>query len=623
MKHPLFCYLCIFLSLILLACQPKKEKPDVTSFAEHPQTRLNPKYQINSTRIRQWIRDQIREDRGRTPVARSMEEFYRTQPSFLWLGSFRIESQVDSLLAYLEKSSEHGLNPERFRLSDIESDLNKLNRLHLEKGENINLLLARLEYNLTAAYLHYVCGMNFGFVDPRPILNNLEVEEGKDGKPLKPSGGGKVAMKELYSEALQSCDSAFLQAALTAAGKRKADSFLRKSGSSSPSYSRLQAELARLERLSADSFPSIPAIGDTLLECGDRSRVVPLVAERLRITGEWIPEHSGTRSGEILTQELMDAVNLFRKENGLAEDTSLGSLTIRALNLPVAYYTDRLRVNLERLRWKPKLSKGDRYVVVNVASFRLQAVDTRADTVLEMKICVGNKRNKTPLLSSTIRYMELNPYWNVPQSIIIREIIPSFRKDTTYFTRNRFKIYDKEGRAVSPHRIDWSKYREGVPFDVKQDNKDGNSLGRMIFRFPNTHSVYLHDTPAKYGFRLDNRAISHGCVRLEKPLDFAYFLMRERDEKNRDRIRLAVGLPALSEEGRKLTGKKGYKELEYYSFKSSVPLFMEYYTVSVLKDGKIRYENDPYLYDKPLLQALDRRNDHSTERAWILSTKKR
>lgn len=623
MERRLFYCLCISLSFLLLACRSDRKSGAGNVPPGSAQMQPFPDNFLNSGTIRREIVELIRTTPDRTLPVRQMEEFYRNGTEFLWLGSFGVESQTDSLLACLENSSEHGLNPERFCWSDIQSNLKKLNNLHLGKGENINQLLARLEYQLTTAYLHYACGMNFGFVNPRRVLNNLEVAEGKDGRPLEPSADGSVPMKELYSVSLQTCDSAFLDRAINAAVDRQAVSFLQDIRPHDPGYLRLQAALAAWNKLPEHAFPEIPLIGDTLLRAGDRSRVVPWVAERLGMTGELPVGMAETGKDQVLTQTLLDAVNLFRKENGMAEDTSLGSLTIKALNRPVAYYKDRIRVNLERLRWKPRQEKGARYVVVNVASFRLRAIDSRADTMLEMKVCVGSNRNKTPLLSSTVRYMELNPYWNVPQSIIIREIIPSYKKDTTYFTRNRFKIYDKEGRTVDPHRVDWSKYHEGVPFDVKQDNKDGNSLGRMIFRFPNTHSVYLHDTPAKYGFRRDNRAISHGCVRLEKPLDFAYFLMGERDDRAADRIRLAVGLPALTEEGRRMSEKVGYKELEFYSFKPSVPLFMDYYTADVSNEGRISYWEDPYGYDVPLLKALDRQSGRSVKHAWKSSAKKR
>ena len=133
---------------------------------------------------------------------------------------------------------------------------------------------------------------------------------------------------------------------------------------------------------------------------------------------------------------------------------------------------NRLLVNMERARWQYALDKGQKYVIANVAAFMLQAINEETDSILEMRICVGSVKNKTPLLSSRIYYMELNPYWNVPQSIIRKEIIPTYRRDTTYFTRNRMKVYDKNGLQVNPHQVNWAKYAgKGVPYTVKQDNK--------------------------------------------------------------------------------------------------------------------------------------------------------
>ena len=269
------------------------------------------------------------------------------------------------------------------------------------------------------------------------------------------------------------------------------------------------------------------------------------------------------------------------------------------------YYRNRLLVNMERARWQYALEKGKKYVVANTAAFMLQAVNEETDSILEMRICVGSVKNRTPLLSSKIYYMELNPYWNVPQSIIRKEIIPTYRRDTTYFTRNRMKVYDKNGTQVDPHSIKWAKYAgKGVPYTVKQDNKAGNSLGRIIFRFPNPYSVYLHDTPSKWAFSRKNRAVSHGCVRLQKALDFAFFLLKEPDELLEDRIRIAMDIKPVSEEGKKLPISAAYRELKHYSLEQYIPLFIDYQTVYLSADNNMRYCEDIYNYDPSLLEAM-------------------
>lgn len=268
----------------------------------------------------------------------------------------------------------------------------------------------------------------------------------------------------------------------------------------------------------------------------------------------------------------------------------------------------RVRLNMERLRWQPQQAKGEKYIIVNVPAFMLQAIDETSDSILEMRICCGSKRNKTPLLASTINLIELNPYWNVPQSIIRKEIIPSYRRDTSYFTRNRMKIYNKEGKQLNPHEIKWSKYGANVPFEVRQDNKDGNSLGRIIFRFPNPFAVYLHDTPSRWAFMRKNRAVSHGCVRVEKALDLSFFLLDEPDDILMDRIRVAVDKAAETEKGKKYINRDNYKEMKYHTLNQHIPVFLDYYTIYLSKNGNLNYCEDIYGYDQPLLQALDSLN---------------
>jgi len=150
---------------------------------------------------------------------------------------------------------------------------------------------------------------------------------------------------------------------------------------------------------------------------------------------------------------------------------------------------------------------------------------------------------------------------------------------------------------------------------VKQDNREGNSLGRIIFRFPNNFAVYLHDTPSRWAFMNTNRAVSHGCVRLEKPLDFALFLLEEPDEVLEDRIRAAMDLPPVSEKGKELIAKEEYQELKQYNLKEHIPLFLDYHTVYFSAAGELAYADDPYVYDPPLLKALDELNPINTNEA--------
>lgn len=585
----------LILLVVVSACKQEKPKfPVVLSLSSFHEL-VHPAYLINPDSIRQYVRVNLSNANDTMAWDSAMMSYYAADSAALFWMKDGVGQCADSLLYWLENSHRHGLNPAFFNVSDIRTDLERFRSLQLHEGETINHLLARLEYGLTSSYLFYTCGLKYGFISPVQLLNNQEEDVKKKSDTEK--------QKEPYPIPLKECSKEFALEAL-ASLRRNPFAAFRQAQPTSPFYLSMQKELARLDSVGETEFEEIPLIGDTLLKVGERHRIIPLIAGRLMQTGELKQQFSG----DTLTSALLEAVNQFRLKNRLSTDNSIGTYTIRYLNRPLAYYKDHLQVNLERARWQYKPEKGTKYVIANIAAFMLQAFNEETDSILEMRICCGSVRNKTPLLYSKIYYMELNPYWNVPQNIIRKEIIPSYRRDTTYFTRNRMKVYDKNGNRVNPHDIKWAKYTAGVPFTVKQDNKEGNSLGRIIFRFPNPYAVYLHDTPSRWAFNRSNRAVSHGCVRLERALDFAFFLLEKPDELLEDRIRIAMDIAPKSDEGKKLNRSEAYRELKHYSLKEAIPLFLDYQTMYLAADGKLSYCEDIYKYDDPLLEALNKLN---------------
>lgn len=593
-------FVLLVLVIGLSACKQGKQKTsdaiEVSTFSDLVQLAK----EIDKDSIRQIICTRLLPSAVVTPCDSVMVSYYSEGDDFVWLDMDEGIQRADSMLAWLEASPGQGLNPEMFAASAIREDMAKVHSLKIEEMGNPNELLARLEYRLTKSYLLYACGMNYGFIRPNRILNDLEEDDSPQARVDTVSG--KKTMKKLYDIPLKRCHSEFVRQALTNLQNDFYSAY--KVQPTSSFYVKLQKELARLHSLGEVEFEKIPSIGDTLLKVGESHGIVPVIARRLKRTGDL--ESYYPDSSFVLTQQMLDAVNHFRELNRLAVDNSIGNFTIRYLNRPLSYYEDCLRVNMERARWQYAQDRGAKYVMANVAAFMLQAINENADSVAEMRICCGGPKNKTPLLSSKISYMEMNPYWHVPQNIIVKEMIPAYRRDTAYFTKNRLKVYDKDGNLLNPHSIKWSNYKKGTPFVVKQDNKQGNSLGRIIFRFPNTFSVYLHDTPNRWTFMRVNRAVSHGCVRLEKALDFAFFLLPERDEKLEDRIRLSMDIPPETAFGKKLLNNENYKEMTQYSLKERVPLYLDYYTTYLSVDGVLSYCDDVYQYDAPLLEALDR-----------------
>lgn len=266
------------------------------------------------------------------------------------------------------------------------------------------------------------------------------------------------------------------------------------------------------------------------------------------------------------------------------------------------------RINMERARWRYPRPQG-KYVWVNLAGFQLTAVNEKTDSMLTMRICGGAIAHKSPLLTSKITRLEVNPYWVIPPSIIRYEIAPSHTGDTAYFARHRYNVIDKRtGGSVNPASLSSAQLNSGQ-YVVRQENGGGNSLGRVIFRFPNDFSVYLHDTNTPSAFRLATRAVSHGCIRLEKPLDLAFFIMEDLDSIQQDRIRMEIGKAPVTQWGKKYRAENPQIEErpkhKTYPIESGFSVFLDYYTLYPNKEGTLEEHPDNYHYDTIIENALD------------------
>ncbi len=268
----------------------------------------------------------------------------------------------------------------------------------------------------------------------------------------------------------------------------------------------------------------------------------------------------------------------------------------------------RIIVNMERCRWrshKPIPTEGKR-IIVNIPAYHLYAYTD--EDMLDMRVVCGARSTKTPQLTSEIEWMEINPQWIIPNSIVEKEVS---RKagDTAYFARNRYHIIDKQTKqdmdvaSVTRQMLLSGKYR------VAQPGGEGNSLGRIIFRFKNRYSVFLHDTSNRGAFNRDNRSLSHGCVRVARPFDLAHFVLDESDEWLLDRIRIAMGLQPETEKG--IDWLKSHPEKEdqnklisYVGVKPHVPLYIIYYTMWPDENGIWQTWSDIYGYDDVIWKQM-------------------
>ncbi|MFO7713017.1 murein L,D-transpeptidase, partial [Desulfosarcina sp.] len=277
--------------------------------------------------------------------------------------------------------------------------------------------------------------------------------------------------------------------------------------------------------------------GETL-RIGDQSARIEQVRARLIVEGDLAgPEESG-EGAAVFDDRLQEAVIRFQRRHGLSPDGAIGRQTLAALNRSPQ---DRLRcvlVNMERWRWLPR-DLGRRHIIVNPPAFQLEAFQ-EGRKVMEMPVIVGEAYTKTPVFSKNMTYLVINPYWNVPRGVLARKILPKIKKDPGYIASHHFELIGgwKESAApLDPTLIDWSTIHAGnFPGRLRQRPGPWNSLGRIKFIFPNDFSVYLHDTPDRHLFQRTARAYSSGCIRVEKPIDLALFVLAPDPSWDRDRI---------------------------------------------------------------------------------------
>jgi hypothetical protein len=278
----------------------------------------------------------------------------------------------------------------------------------------------------------------------------------------------------------------------------------------------------------------------------------------------------------------------------------------------------QLAVNMERCRWKIDHPEANqRQILVNIPAQQLWAIG--GDTVLDMRICCGAVPTKTPLLNSKISYLQVNPEWVIPQNIVKTDVL-KHAGDSAFFARNRYYITDKEsGDTFNVANVGASSLLSGK-LRVSQKGGAGNSLGRIVVRFPNNFSIYLHDTNNRGAFQRDRRTLSHGCVRVQKPFELACYLLPDVEEWTRESIRISMDIPPVTERGREWIRKhadseRPFRLISYHDVTPHVPLYILYYTTFPNpKTGAVDYWPDIYGFDKVISKELKWISEASSSR---------
>ena len=398
---------------------------------------------------------------------------------------------------------------------------------------------------------------------------------------------GKVDPKHLFPDWNLSNPrkEAAVQPLLSALKNGRLEQFLSRLGPVQPVYAELKQALANYRAIDArGGWPRVPE--GPVLKLGMEGLRVGALRRRLLVTGELANLGS---TPQLFDQEVSAAVKTFQARHSLEADGVVGKAVLAALNVSVEERIEQIRVNLERARWIFH-DVPSTFLLVDIAGFALQY---RHDGQLawSTRVVVGQPYHKTPIFRSAIRSIVLNPTWTVPTSIVNKELIPAVIKNPGHLKEQRLRVFDANQREITAATINFKRYA-GTPFPytIRQDAGADNALGRIKFLFPNPYDVYLHDTPGKALFGKTSRAFSHGCIRVQHPLELGKLLL-QNDRNNPidanafDRI-LAKG------------------ETATLVLKTPVPVILLYWTVHV-KEGKIRFKPDLYQRDRLVLEALN------------------
>ncbi|WP_369302356.1 murein L,D-transpeptidase [Pseudomonas sp. N2-5-1-1] len=321
-----------------------------------------------------------------------------------------------------------------------------------------------------------------------------------------------------------------------------------------------------------------PVASGPLLRPGMEDPRVPELARRLHSGGYLAKVPSGT--GKQYRDELVKAVKAFQASHSLQADGVIGAGTVAELNISPAMRRDQLRINLERFRWLAQDLEPEG-VLVNVAAAQLSVYQSGIP-VWQTRLQVGRAERQTPLLKSRITRLTLNPTWTIPPTIMREDKLPAIRLNPEYLRQQNLQVLDAQGHPLAPDQVDWSRPGNIL---LRQEAGPRNPLGKIVMRFPNPYSVYLHDTPSQPLFTKGPRAFSSGCVRVEQPLLLRDLLVSPAERARTDEL-LATGVT------------------HEFRLATPVPVLLGYWTVEVDRQGGLVYAPDIYGRDPVLMKAM-------------------
>ena len=419
--------------------------------------------------------------------------------------------KIEDFIAYLDNLNYHGLDKKDYHCEKIVENFNQLKEDGLSTCDLPHLL--KLEVFLSDAFLLLASHLYNGKFDPSELEVQYGIQRGKPELNLD-----QKLYKALNAESFESYMTVFYP--------------------QSHGYQKMVEKAVLFDSIKEkDEQIQLPR-NYNFSSLKEDTVILEAIYGKLNLLG-YVEQGFETFIAD--TSVYHDKIRSFQKYHGLNIDGEIGSLTFEAINTPISHRLSQLYINMERLRWLPE--KEDEYrVVVNIADYTLDLIDG-ADTIISMRTIVGRNFRQTPVFDSKMTYLVFSPTWTVPPGILRNDVLPAIKKDRGYLAKNNMVVLDRSGGRVDASSIDWKNISgSNFPYIIRQMPGPNNALGRVKFMFPNSYSVYLHDTPSRNLFARDERTFSSGCIRIEKPLELAKILLDDSSSWNMERVKAATNL---------------------------------------------------------------------------------
>lgn len=478
----------------------------------------------------------------------------------VWFEDQSLTPLAKHLIDELRKAPDHGLDPQAYGVRELVSSLNDMESSNASASLHE---IAVVELQLTRAFAAFGAHLAGGVVTPDKLLDDVYIT------PHVP------ALKEMLA---QLEENGSVEELFTSLEPKV------------PSYDILKEQLVRYNEALTSDIPVYLGDGPNI-EFGDKGARVAQLEKRLIAEGYTPPRQGFSGALELegpplfYNRDMEKVVRRFQKRHGLDSDGVVGKKTRAALNVSLLERRNQIIVNLERMRWDDPVSTG-RYVKVNVAEQMVRVMEG-TQVLYETRSVVGQPKNATPLFSDNFEYAEINPTWGVPWSIATNEYLPKLRQNPAALSGTGINIY-KNGRRVDPVTVNWNAInKRQFSYRLRQKAGRKNALGAVKFMFPNKHNIYLHDTPSKRLFNADQRAFSHGCIRVQDPFTFGEVLLAPSGHSRAKMEKLHA------------RGKTVRLDMT-----ETVPIHLRYYTAFAGADGDLQFREDIYKQDKIIYDAL-------------------